>query len=604
MSQVGVTPLADAPAVVTYGQVKGRFVQYVGDTADVGNVPDEIPLEGRVTLTPLTSIVQFPSTVPPRMAVASTVQGVITAGDLKSAQGQPLYVIATDQPAGIPNTVQWRAVFQLAGIAIQPASVVFNVPANGVVDLSLAVSVPTAAPVVTVVSHEDATAAAASASVAAASKIAAAASQTAAAGSQTAAATSATNAAASETAAAGSAASAAASTMNNGFPVIATNITPNPDFGVDGSQWSVSQLLLGRSTVWWETGGGSGKVTTSAAPSTCSLWPFPTATPRFLGVPGQYVRIMYRVRCITAGRVNVKSVNYDTGGSTGPGTLSGGTYSMNPGDTFTTDDILGPLPANTVSFQPRLYLYDVAGTTPLASTDYLYIDRQMTLIGDTPQAVAQADYFDGTGPATKWTGLVRKSPSQLLSERATDGALANAPIVGNGSPEGRVAALIGMDYIDRLATNGAIKWTKASGTGATGWRIVSGDTGIRPLVTFTSAGAYTLGTLLGDWAPSAVIAGGITVRRVDNVVEVAFAGMKSNINSPTTAMISLPSGFRPAIAQRLTSDWYSGGSLRALQITTSGAVSRGGNCLLIANEYPVSTNATFTTTDPWPAVLP
>jgi hypothetical protein len=591
MSQVGVTPLVDAPAVVTYGQVKGRFVQYVADTTDVGNIPDEIPLEGRVTLTPLTSIVQFPSTVPPRMAVASTVQAVITAGDLKSAQGQALYVIATDQPAGIPNKVQWRAAFQLAGITTQPAPVVFDVPANGVVDLSLVVSVPAAPPVVTVVSHVDATAAAASAAAAAASKTAAAASQTAAAGSQTAAATSATNAAASETAAAGSAASAAASTMNNGFPVIATNITPNPDFGVDGSQWSVSSLVLGRSTVWSETGGASGKVTTNASPSTASIWPFPTATPRFLANPGQYVRVMYRIRCITAGRVSVKSVNYDTGGSTGPGTISGGTYTMNPGDTFTTDDILGPLPANTVSFQPRLYLYDPAMAPPLGSTDYLYIDRQMTLLGDSPQAVAQADYFDGTGPATKWTGTVRKSPSQLLSERATDGALANAAIVGNGSPEARVAALVGMEYIDRLATNGAVKWIKATGTGATGWKVLYGDTGER----IVDASMF-----LNGWTSNGNIAA-LRLRRIGTMV--TLNGTVDSTAATATTLFQLPVGFRP-ISYKYGHLWDTAkGPLARLEMRETGSVVQAGLVTpgpsSLVFDFPP-----FATNDVWPATLP
>jgi hypothetical protein len=195
MTDVGVTPFVDAPSAVAYGQVKGRFVQYVADTTDVGVVPDEVPLEGRVTLTPLTQIVQFPSTVPPRMAVASPVQALVSNGDLKGLQGQLLYVIATDQPAGIPNKVQWRASFQLSGIATQPASVVFEVPANGVVDLSMAISVPLAAPVVTVVNHADAQAAALSSAQALTSKNSAAASQTAAA-------TSATNAAASAASAA------------------------------------------------------------------------------------------------------------------------------------------------------------------------------------------------------------------------------------------------------------------------------------------------------------------------------------------------------------------------------------------------------------------
>ena len=39
---------------------------------------------------------------------------------------------------------------------------------------------------------------------------------------------------------------------------------------------------------------------------------------------------------------------------------------------------------------------------------------------------------------------------------------------GTGSPEGKVAAPVGSTYTDTAATNGAIRWIKTSGTGATG----------------------------------------------------------------------------------------------------------------------------------------
>lgn len=52
---------------------------------------------------------------------------------------------------------------------------------------------------------------------------------------------------------------------------------------------------------------------------------------------------------------------------------------------------------------------------------------------------------------------------------------------GNGRPEGTVTAIVGKTYRDNAATNGAILWVKASGTGNTGWRVVWGDTGWRDL---------------------------------------------------------------------------------------------------------------------------
>ena len=45
-------------------------------------------------------------------------------------------------------------------------------------------------------------------------------------------------------------------------------------------------------------------------------------------------------------------------------------------------------------------------------------------------------------------------------------------IRGTGSPEGRITAEIGTTYVDVNATNGALKWIKASGNGNTGWSVL------------------------------------------------------------------------------------------------------------------------------------
>lgn len=50
---------------------------------------------------------------------------------------------------------------------------------------------------------------------------------------------------------------------------------------------------------------------------------------------------------------------------------------------------------------------------------------------------------------------------------------------GTGSPEGVVTATPGTEYIDTAATNGAVKWIKATGSGNTGWKVAYGDTGWR-----------------------------------------------------------------------------------------------------------------------------
>ena len=65
-------------------------------------------------------------------------------------------VVASDQPAGLPTTVQWTASFSLENTSAQPNPVTFNVPANGVVDLTTVMPATPTPGTVVVVSTETA----------------------------------------------------------------------------------------------------------------------------------------------------------------------------------------------------------------------------------------------------------------------------------------------------------------------------------------------------------------------------------------------------------------------------------------------------------------
>lgn len=148
----------------------GRFVEYLADSAvDLGDVPDERPLTGEITLTPLTTLTRWPTASPPRMAVPQKVNCRVINGNLCPPDSElpGVWVVATDQPEGQPTTIQWKASFRFNNVLPQPADVVFNVPDGGVVDLALVVTIPPAPPTIVVVSHETAAAAAASAAEAA-----------------------------------------------------------------------------------------------------------------------------------------------------------------------------------------------------------------------------------------------------------------------------------------------------------------------------------------------------------------------------------------------------------------------------------------------------
>ena len=81
-------------------------------------------------------------------------------------------------------------------------------------------------------------------------------------------------------------------------------------------------------------------------------------------------------------------------------------------------------------------------------------------------------------------------------------------IHGQGMPNGRVSAPVGTTYVDAVATNGALKWIKRSGTDSQGWEVLTGDTGWRTLPIVSKLGnAY------------------LKVRRKNDTVMYQFGGL-------------------------------------------------------------------------------
>ena len=160
----GIMPMINVPDAVQYGRVQAHLVAFIADTKNDGDqIPDEIPLEGVVVLTPTVGAVRFPTTAPPRTAVVQALRCPIIGGDLYppdtvvgALPAQPgVVVVASDQPAGLPDTVQWTATFELVGARVQPGSITFEVPANGVVDLTTVLPSTPAPGTVVVVSTVD-----------------------------------------------------------------------------------------------------------------------------------------------------------------------------------------------------------------------------------------------------------------------------------------------------------------------------------------------------------------------------------------------------------------------------------------------------------------
>lgn len=61
-------------------------------------------------------------------------------------------------------------------------------------------------------------------------------------------------------------------------------------------------------------------------------------------------------------------------------------------------------------------------------------------------------------------------------------------IHGQGMPNRKVSAPVGTTYVDTVATNGALKWIKRSGTDSQGWEVLTGDTGWRTLTIVSKLG--------------------------------------------------------------------------------------------------------------------
>ena len=165
-------------------------------------------------------------------------------------------------------------------------------------------------------------------------------------------------------------------------------------------------------------------------------------------------------------------------------------------------------------------------------------------------------------------------------------------IRGTGMPEGNVKASVGTYYTDTAATNGAIRWIKASGSDKTGWKVVYGDTGWRsvPQILSTSMKASV-----------------VKVRRINNTVYLyaALTGWAYNWNGGGTA--TLPDGLRPSDQMQGPSAGRRGGSYLTWIIQTSGQI----NAEAASTENPTPTlppiiSVSYVPNDnvPWPTTLP
>lgn len=205
---------------------------------------------------------------------------------------------------------------------------------------------------------------------------------------------------------------------------------------------------------------------------------------------------------------------------------------------------------------------------------------------------------EGTQVAIRWSGApgtvegqavsagqtweaMRWASGWVLYEVGGTGGGGDGGLSGTGSPEGSRPATVGTIYTDTAATLGAIRWIKASGTGATGWKVLYGDTGPRSLP-----------------LPEGLSNGLITIQRYADEVTIRLQSINNSAASPTT-ILALPLGWRPLTAPT--------GVAMVAGNAPTGALTVASNWDLVFSAGVGNFRHAilkYQTPDPWPTILP
>lgn len=229
--------------------------------------------------------------------------------------------------------------------------------------------------------------------------------------------------------------------------------------------------------------------------------------------------------------------------------------------------------------------------------DGVGIPQKLTLSGNT------LTLSDGGGSVTL--------PSQAAN--APTGQANEYEIHGTGMPNGRVAAPVGTTYVDTVATNGALKWIKRTGTDNQGWEVLTGDTGWRTLDIVSKLGAsylkvrrkndtvmYQFGGLSWGWFGIVRRGGpGYSIQPSDRERNVFILGLNQ-----------VPQGFRSefSLIGGIYNDkgtpygtWYLGGpgdgNMIRFQFTAPVPTDRDIGDIRVSSIM-------YLTNDPWPDRLP
>ena len=137
--------LANVPEGIVWGRVTAYVTSFVADggTALPDGTPDAIPLNGTVTFTPTVGVMAFPTLTPPQQAAIQSLQCPIIGGVLYAPGTTPenvgdrdpgVILVASEQPLGLPDRVQYKVTWALEGAQVAPVTI--DVPSQATVDLA------------------------------------------------------------------------------------------------------------------------------------------------------------------------------------------------------------------------------------------------------------------------------------------------------------------------------------------------------------------------------------------------------------------------------------------------------------------------------------
>ena len=178
-------------------------------------------------------------------------------------------------------------------------------------------------------------------------------------------------------------------------------------------------------------------------------------------------------------------------------------------------------------------------------------------------------------------------------------------ITGTGFPEGVVTAPVGSMYTDTAATNGAIRWIKATGSGNTGWRVDFGDTGWRVVAAWDSSAVFSSGSLPAGWSPRSGLAGSLRVRRIHDHVQFYASHLKVAVANTSDAIWTVPAGFQASSGPvpSTTVTFVDAGTAATFPAGIRGT-ARGQSMSLPLDSFVPDLSVDWPTIDAWPATLP